>query len=101
MLRWLALLFLVILVALQVRLWSGNGSRPQVIELERAVQAQREQNRALSQRNEALAAEVDDLKQGEAAVEERARAELGLIKPGETFYRVIEPAGKDDGDDPR
>ena len=43
------------------------------------------------ERNDALAAEVEDLKSGEAAVEERARNELGMIKPGETFYRVIEP----------
>ena len=45
----------------------------------------------LQYRNDALAAEVEDLKSGEAAVEERARNELGMIKPGETFYRVVEP----------
>ncbi|HEY0506059.1 MAG TPA: septum formation initiator family protein, partial [Lysobacter sp.] len=43
--------------------------------------------------NAALAAEVEDLKSGEAAVEDRARSELGMIKPGETFYRVVEPEG--------
>ena len=52
-------------------------------------------NAGLRQRNDALAAEVQDLKSGEAAVEERARSELGMIKPGETFYRVVEsqPSG--------
>ena len=54
---------------------------------------QQAENLKLRQRNEALAAEVQDLKSGEAAVEERARSELGMVKPGETFYRVIEDAG--------
>jgi cell division protein FtsB len=55
------------------------------------VQQQARDNAGLQQRNDALAAEVEDLKSGEAAVEERARNELGMIKPGETFYRVVEP----------
>ena len=50
----------------------------------------RRENLRLQQRNEALAAEVEDLKSGGAAVEERARSELGMIKPGETFYRVVD-----------
>lgn len=97
MLRWLALLFALILIGLQWRLWTGNGGWPQVRELERAVQAQRERNRALSRRNEALEAEVEDLREGDAAVEERARTELGLIKSGEVFYRVLEPAQAEAG----
>ena len=52
--------------------------------------SQQAENLKLQQRNEALKAEVEDLKSGEAAVEERARSELGMVKPGETFYRVIE-----------
>ena len=55
------------------------------------MREQRARTRGLQQRNDALAAEVEDLKSGEAAVEERARSELGMIKPGETFYRVVEP----------
>ena len=53
---------------------------------------QKRDNAGLHQRNAEVAAEVEDLKSGEAAVEERARSELGMIKPGETFYRVVEPA---------
>ena len=52
--------------------------------------AQEAENARLIERNEVLAAEVEDLRAGKAVLEERARAELGLIKPGETFYRVIE-----------
>ncbi|HEY0659706.1 MAG TPA: cell division protein FtsB [Lysobacter sp.] len=92
--RWLRLLLLVLvalLAFLQYRLWFGEGGRGSVAVLERQVQQQTRDNEGLRQRNAALAAEVEDLKSGEAAVEERARSELGMIKPGETFYRVVEP----------
>ena len=85
------LLLLVLLGWLQYRLWFGNGGEREVAQLRAQVQQQERDNTGLQQRNDALAAEVEDLKSGEAAVEERARNELGMIKPGETFYRVIEP----------
>jgi cell division protein FtsB len=92
--RWLQLV-LVALVALlaflQYRLWWGEGGRRSVANLHQQVEQQAHENKGLQQRNAALAAEVEDLKSGEAAVEERARSELGMIKPGETFYRVVEP----------
>jgi len=94
--RWISVL-LVVLVAmlafLQYRLWLGEGGRRSVAVLAEGVQKQARENEGLQQRNDALAAEVEDLKSGEAAVEERARSELGMIKPGETFYRVVEPEG--------
>ena len=90
--RLLALVLLAVLLLLQIKLWVGEGGWRQVEQLEASVATQQEENRKLEQRNAALAAEVDDLKQGQAAVEERARAELGMIKPGEAFYRVVEPA---------
>ena len=62
----------------------------QVTALAAQVEAQRRENAGLEERNAALAAEVRDLKEGVAAVEERARSELGMIKPGEVFYRVVE-----------
>ena len=87
------LVLLAALVAfLQYRLWFGAGGNASVAELEQQVQAQIRENAGLQQRNDALAAEVEDLKSGEAAVEERARSELGMIRPGETFYRVVESA---------
>lgn len=92
--RWMAAL-LVALVALlaflQHRLWDGEGGRESVAVLEQRVQQQARENEGLQQRNDALSAEVEDLKSGEAAVEDRARSELGMIRPGETFYRVVEP----------
>lgn len=90
-LRIVLLLLLVLLAWLQYRLWFGNGGEREVAQLRAQVQQQKRDNTGLQQRNDALAAEVEDLKSGEAAVEERARNELGMIKPGETFYRVIEP----------
>lgn len=90
-LRLLALALLVLLGFLQYRLWMGDGGRRSVAELAEQVRLQTRANAGLQQRNDALAAEVEDLKSGEAAVEERARSELGMIRPGETFYRVVEP----------
>ncbi len=97
MLRLLALALLGLLVFLQVKLWAGAGGWHEVRQLEQSVQAQQAENARLKQRNDALAAEVDDLKEGEDAVEERARSELGMIKPGEVFYRVVEPSADAQG----
>lgn len=92
--RWLLLLLVlaVLLAWLQYRFWFGPGNSGEVMMLEAQVAHQTQDNEGLRQRNQALAAEVKDLKDGEAAIEERARSELGMIKPGETFYRVVEDA---------
>lgn len=91
MTRLLVLVLLAVLLLLQVKLWVGAGGWREVEALEASVESQQQENRQLEQRNAALEAEVEDLKRGQAAVEERARSELGMIKPGETFYRVVEP----------
>lgn len=88
--RWLLLLLLLLLVALQYQLWFRGGMND-VWELEKALEVQRAENAALRQRNEALAAEVEDLKTGRDAIEERARSELGMIKAGERLIQVAEP----------
>ena len=93
--RWLRVLLvalIAVLAFLQLRLWTGQGGQRSVAALQAQVQQQARENAGLQQRNAALAAEVEDLKSGEAAVEARARSELGMIKPGETFYRVVESA---------
>lgn len=91
-LRLLAVLLLVLLGWLQYRLWFGIGGAADVAQLQEQVAQQARQNAGLGERNDALAAEVADLKSptGEAAVEERARSELGMIRPGEVFYRVVD-----------
>lgn len=91
MFRLLALVLLVLVVLLQVKLWQGEGSWTATKELKAQVEQQRAENARLKARNDALSAEVEDLKSGETAVEERARSELGMIKPGESFYRVVAP----------
>jgi cell division protein FtsB len=81
---------LILLLALQYRLWVGEGSLAEVNRLRKEIELQRELLKRLEQRNRALQAEVDDLRQGQEAIEERARSELGMIKQGEIFYQVIE-----------
>jgi cell division protein FtsB len=92
-------LLVVLLAFLQWRLWFGHSGAGEVQELSQQVQRQARDNGGLRQRNAEVAAEVEDLKSGEAAVEERARSELGMIKPGETFYRVVEPSSASTVDD--
>ena len=90
--RWWPIAALLLLLGGMLgKLWWGAGGWPQARELQRTVEEQRRENARLQQRNDALSAEVEDLKSGETAVEERARSELGMVKPGETFYRVVEP----------
>jgi len=86
--RWPTIILTVLLVVLQYPLWFGKGGWLRVWEVDRQLQEQRELNQTLEQRNAALEAEVRDLKTGLDAVEERARFELGLTKPGEIFVQT-------------
>jgi cell division protein FtsB len=92
--RRLIWLLLVLFVLLQYKLWVGDGSLAEVWDLYRQTALQKQENQRLQERNQALEAEVEDLKQGLDSIEERAREELGMIKDDETFYQIIEdPAG--------
>jgi cell division protein FtsB len=92
MLRIIAGLLLAGVLALQYRLWvSPNGMRD-VWRTEKAIEAQTQENGRLEQRNRTLAAEVRDLKEGRAAIEERARTDLGMIGANETFFQIVPPA---------
>ena len=86
----LTLIFVVLIALLQYPLWLGKGSWLRVWNLNTQIAAQQEKNDALKMRNEALNAEVRDLKSGRAAIEERARSELGMIKQDEVFYQVLQ-----------
>jgi len=90
--RWLALVFAALIIALQYPMWLGKGGWLQVREYDRALAEQREQNAKLKARNEALDADVRDLKTGSEAIEERARSELGMIRQDEVFFQ-LQPAG--------
>ena len=89
--RQLALALLTLLLLIQYPLWFGKGSWFRVRQVQEQIDAQREVNRRLRERNAALAAEVRDLKVGLEAIEERARSELGMIKRDEIFFQVVEP----------
>ncbi len=86
--RWPTLVLVALITLLQYPLWLGKGGWLRVWEVDRQLQAQREVNQKLEQRNAGLDAEVRDLKSGFDAIEEHARFELGLIKQDEIFIQV-------------
>lgn len=88
----LAIALAALLVLIQYPLWLGRGGILRGVEMERQVRTQHAVNERLLGRNQALEAEVRDLKQGLEAIEERARSELGLIRQDEVFFQIIESA---------
>ena len=90
----LAIALATLVVGLQYPLWLGKGGWLRVRELDRGLVEQRAATAKLKARNDALDAEVRDLKQGSDAIEERARFELGLIKRDEVFYQVVAPSAR-------
>ena len=83
-------LLAVLFVLMQYKLWFGEGSVREGLELGRTTEAQQLKNDQAGQRNEVLAAEVAELKTGLESVEERARNELGMVKKDETFIHILE-----------
>jgi len=92
--KWLAIALGVVIAILQYRLWLSDSGVRELGRMQDAVTQQRTQNAVLVERNRQLAAEVRDLKTGMAALEERARSELGMIASNETYYQVV-PAKPD------
>ena len=88
--RIFSLVLAALIILLQYPLWLGKGGWLRVWEIDRQVKAQKEGNAKLRVRNDALDAEVRDLKQGYDAIEERARYELGMIRQDEIFFHVME-----------
>ncbi|AKH22119.1 cell division protein FtsB [Sedimenticola thiotaurini] len=93
--RILMLLLVAMLAVLQYRLWVGEGSLADLYRLKQDIAQQKEQLLQMQRRNQALQAEVDDLKNGLEAIEERARNDLGMVREGEIFYQIIEPRKPD------
>ncbi|MEO9946632.1 MAG: cell division protein FtsB [Paraglaciecola sp.] len=87
--KWVTIILLILLSTLQYRLWFGKNSVTDFVRLKQEVDTQVTVNNNLRQRNNLLKADIHDLKIGLEAAEERARNELGLIKEGETFYRIL------------
>jgi cell division protein FtsB len=81
---------IALMIAIQYPLWIGKGSWLRVWDVNKQLTEQKNKNTKLAQRNAGLDADVRDLKEGLVAVEERARVELGMIKPNETYYHVLE-----------
>ncbi len=80
----------LLFAALQYVLWFDKGGLLHARQLQNRVNVQTEENEKLKQRNEKVKAEIEDLKTGMDAIEEHARAELGMIKKGEVYYQMTE-----------
>jgi cell division protein FtsB len=89
--RALALILAVLVVLIQYPLWLGKGGWLRVWDVDRQLASQRAKIGTLQARNEALEAEVRDLKQGYEAIEERARFEFGMVRKDEVFFQIVDP----------
>ena len=97
--RLILLVLTALLVLIQYPLWLGKGGWLRVWDLSRQLDTALEKEQELRQRNEKLAGEVQDLKEGTGAVEERARYELGMVKEGEIFVQVLDGGTKSSAQD--
>jgi cell division protein FtsB len=86
--RIVPIILVLLLLILQWQLWSGRGSVRDVAQLQEKLADQKEANAKAAINNERLSAEVNDLKEGLEMVEERARQELGMVKPNEVFVQI-------------
>jgi cell division protein FtsB len=82
---------IVVFLVLQYRLWFGDGSLSEVVQLSAELEVQKKKLKLLEERNRKLEAQVLDLQNGFDAYEEKARNDLGMIKKGETFYQLVNP----------
>ena len=87
-LRPIHMILIALLVVLQAQLWFGRGSLPDVMRLRQQLKEQKQHNPVAQLANERLGAELNDLKDGLEMVEERARAEIGMVKPNEIFVQI-------------
>lgn len=93
--KWLIAVLVTLLIGLQYRLWISEGSLSHRAALQEQIEKQQAENTRLRERNAVLAIEVDELKSGLSAIEERAREQMGMIKEGETFFMIIDSQTSD------
>ncbi len=91
-------ILIALFIGLQYKLWFTDGGLLELWQLREAVTEQKMANQTITEKNVALTAEVDDLKLGVAALEERARNELGMVKDKEIFYQVVDTGQSDVND---
>lgn len=84
------IIVMLLIVHLQYRIWSGDGSLEQIEKYNQHLKNIKIQIQAKKERNDGLYAELWDLRKGQDAIEERARYELGMIQPNETFFQILE-----------
>ncbi len=90
-------ILILVLIGLQYKLWFGDGSLSEVVQLTRELELQKQKLQELESRNRILEAQVLDLQNGLDAFEEKARNDLGMIKEGETFIQLIPEKEAADG----
>lgn len=96
--KWLIAVLILLLLGLQYRLWISEGSLSHRAALMEQIELQRLENTRLRERNTVLAIEVEELKSGLGAIEERAREQMGMIKKGETFFMIIDSTSPNNKD---
>ena len=89
--KFITIILIFLLLLLQINIWFKDDGYPRVTELKSLIQDQKNENSAMATRNTQLREEVEDLKKGDAAIEERARTDIGMIKEGEEFYLITQP----------
>ena len=87
--RLLIIALVLLFMVLQYQFWFGKGSVVSAWKMKDHIAVQQQKDKQLKQRNDAIGADIADLKSGNKAIEERARTELGMVKKGESFYQVV------------
>ena len=89
--KFITIILIFLLLLLQINIWFKDDGYPRITELKLLIQDQKRENSAMATRNTQLREEMEDFKKGDAAIEERARTDIGMIKEGEEFYLFTQP----------
>ena len=89
--KFITILLVLLLLIMQVNIWLTKDGYSRIVEIKGLIQDQQKENNEMASRNSQLKEEINDLKDGYAAIEEKAREDIGMIKEGEEFYLITEP----------